>query len=68
MYIIFSVLWDFDVCIVFVLLYFTSILYRARLYTVFDRIFDFDWHVMERGGGGLGGLPKAALAQGPAKA
>ncbi len=28
-----------------------------RLYTVFDRIFDFDWRVME-GGGGVSGPPQ----------
>ncbi len=50
--------------------YFTSSLYRARLYTVFDCIFDFDWRVTEGGGRGPLGpwAPKAALAQGPAKA
>ncbi len=50
------------------LFYFTSSLYRVRLYTVFDRIFDIDWRVTEWSGVGVGGPPKSALAQGPAKA
>ncbi len=29
---------------------FISQVYRARLYTLFDRIFDLDWCVMEGGG------------------
>ncbi len=62
MYIIFYLLWVYDVSNELV---FISRVYRARLYTVFDRIFDFDWRVTE--GGGVRGAPKAALAQGPAK-
>ncbi len=48
MYIIFFVSYgDYDVRIVFV---FISRVYCARLYTVFDRIFDLDWRVTEGGG------------------
>ncbi len=42
-------------CIVFV---FISGVYRARLYTVFDRILDFDWCVTEERGGGVRGALK----------
>ncbi len=38
MYIVFCLLWDYDVRIVFVYL-FISRVYRAHLYTVFDHFF-----------------------------
>ncbi len=71
MHIIVFLIWDYDVplCLLILqLFYFTSSLYRVRLYTVFDRIFDIDWRVTEWSGVGVGGPPKSALAQGPSKA
>ncbi len=52
MYIFFCLLWDYDLHIVFVYFLFHKYIvqyFTVQLYTAFDRIFYFDWHVMEGG-------------------